>query len=63
MDSDLMDIREAAKYLKLKVPTLRKWRFERKLSIYKIGRTVRFKKADLDALIAKSCLPAMGKEK
>ena len=27
MDSDLMDIREAAKYLKLKVPTLRKWRF------------------------------------
>ena len=63
MDSELLDIREAAKYLKLKVPTLRKWRFERRLAIYKIGRAIRFKKTDLDALIEKSCLPAVERKR
>ena len=58
MATELLDIREAAEYLKLKVPTLRKWCFERRLPVYKIGRTVRFKKGDLDALVEKSFQPA-----
>ncbi len=55
MDSDLLNIREAAEYLKQKVPTLRKWRVERRLPVYKIGRAVRFEKGDLDALIERAC--------
>ena len=58
MTSDLFNIREAAEYLTVKVPTLRKWRFERRLAVYKIGRTIRFKKSDLDALVEKSLLPS-----
>jgi len=63
MCSDLLDVREAAEYLKVKVPTLRKWRFERRLAVYKIGRNIRFKKGDLDALIQQSLIPALNAER
>lgn len=58
MASDLLKIQEAAEYLRLTVPTLRKWRFEGRLPIYKIGRTIRFSKKDLDSLIENSLQPA-----
>ncbi len=57
MTSDLLKIPEVAQYLRLTVPTLRKWRFEGRLPVYKLGRAIRFNKKDLDDLIEYSLQP------
>lgn len=49
---DLLTIDEASQYLKIPVKTLRKWRLERSgPPSMKLGRHVRYDKADLDTWI------------
>lgn len=54
--SDLLDEKEAARYLKLATTTLRNWRAAREGPVaLKIGRrAVRYRFADLEAFIAAS---------
>ncbi len=52
--TELFDVPEAASFLHVKEPTIRKWRFERKLPFCKIGRVIRFRKSDLEKIIQQS---------
>ena len=61
IDPELLTLGEAAKLLRLKVPTLRAWRAQGKLSVVKIGGRVLIRRADLDALISSSVIPARDK--
>jgi excisionase family DNA binding protein len=56
--SELLTLSEAASALRLKVSTLRAWVLRRKLPYLKIGRLVRVRRTDLDALITASVVPA-----
>jgi len=49
-----LTIAEAAKYLKLSVPSIRNYLKSGKLSSYRFGRVIRLKRIDLDALFKKS---------
>ncbi len=55
---DLLTIPEAASLLRLKPSTVRAWILRRKLAYCKVGRLVRIRKFDVDALIAASVVPA-----
>jgi excisionase family DNA binding protein len=57
-DSGLLTLAEAANLLRLKPSTLRAWILRRKLPYCKVGRLVRIRRADVDALIAASVVPA-----
>lgn len=57
-DSGLLTIAEAASLLRLKPSTMRAWILRRKLPYCKVGRLVRIKRADVEALIAESIVPA-----
>jgi len=56
--SDLLTIPEAASLLRLKPSTLRAWILHRKLAYLKVGRLVRLRRVDVDAVIASSVVPA-----
>lgn len=53
MTSDLMTAEEAAEYLNVEVQTLAVWRCHKTydLPYIKVGRRIRYRKADLDAWI------------
>lgn len=55
---ELLTIPEAAALLRLKPSTLRAWILWRKIPYYKMGRLVRMRRADVEALIAASLVPA-----
>jgi len=57
-ETDLLTLPEAAPLLRLKVSTLRAWVFRRKLPYLKIGSRVLLRRADVDAFIAASIVPA-----
>jgi excisionase family DNA binding protein len=57
-DSGLLTIAEAASFLRLKPSTMRAWILRRKLPYCKLGRLVRIKRADVEALVAESVVPA-----
>jgi len=50
---NLRDKKEAAAYLKIGVRTLDDWMAKRLIPYFKIGKSVRFKTADLDAALEK----------
>jgi excisionase family DNA binding protein len=54
----LLTLPEAAALLRLKVSTLRAWTLCRKIPYYKVGRLVRIRRADVEALITASVVPA-----
>ena len=56
--SELMTIPEAAALLRLRPSTLRAWVLRRKLPYCKVGRLVRIRRCDVDALLAASLVPA-----
>lgn len=56
--SALLTIPEAALLLRLRPSTLRAWVLQRKLPYCKVGRLVRIRRCDLDALLASSLVPA-----
>jgi excisionase family DNA binding protein len=57
-DSGLLTIAEAASLLRLKPSTMRAWILRRRLPYCKVGRLVRLRRADVEALIAASVVPA-----
>jgi excisionase family DNA binding protein len=61
IEPELLTLAEASKLLRVKVPTLRSWRSQGKLSVVKLGGRVLIRRTDLEALIAASLIPARGK--
>jgi excisionase family DNA binding protein len=57
-DSGLLTIAEAAALLRLQPSTLRAWVLRRKIPYVKVGRLVRVRRADVEAFIAESVVPA-----
>jgi excisionase family DNA binding protein len=57
-DNGLLTITEASAMLRLRPSTLRAWILRRKLAYCKVGRLVRIKRADVEALITASIVPA-----
>ena len=57
-DSGLLTISEAAAMLRLRPSTLRDWILQRRIPYCKVGRLVRIRRADVDALIAASVVAA-----
>jgi excisionase family DNA binding protein len=57
-ENTLLTVAEAAGLLRLKPSTMRAWILGRRLPYCKVGRLVRIRKADVDALIATSVVPA-----
>jgi excisionase family DNA binding protein len=55
---ELLTIPEAAGLLRLKPSTLRAWILRRKMPFCKVGRLVRIRRADVDALVSASLVPA-----
>lgn len=52
MDQGLLSIREAASVLGLRVSTLRRWVFARKIDFVRVGaRAIRFRRNSLERLI------------
>jgi excisionase family DNA binding protein len=56
----LLDVNETARLLHLKVSTLRSWILKKKIPYCKVGRCIRFRRADIEALISDSLIPASG---
>jgi excisionase family DNA binding protein len=48
-DQTLLNVRQVAQYLQLKESTIYSWAQDGKIPAIKIGRTWRFRRADLDA--------------
>ena len=58
MPDELLTLPEAAERLRLKVSTLRDWVLRRRIPYVKVGRLVRVRRSDVEALISKSLVPA-----
>jgi excisionase family DNA binding protein len=56
--SDLLTVPEAAALLRLKASTIRAWVCQRRIPYVKVGRLVRIRHTDLEALIAEGVVPA-----
>lgn len=55
MQNEILDTETAAAYLKLSPYTLERWRWSGEGPNYlKLGRSVRYRKEDLDAFVAQS---------
>jgi excisionase family DNA binding protein len=57
-DTELLNVDEAAAYLRIKPPTVRAWILRRKIGVVRLGRSVRLRKNDLDLLIESGTTPA-----
>jgi excisionase family DNA binding protein len=55
---DLISIREASAMLGLSRSTLRDWVWRKKIAHVRVGRAVRFKPSDVQALIEAGSVPA-----
>lgn len=58
MADALLTIEEAANTLRLQPCTLRAWILRRKLPYIKLGRSVRIRRSDVDALLSRGFVPA-----
>jgi len=59
MDSELLTVPEAAALLRLKPSTIRAWVCQRKIPFVKLGRLVRIKRSDAEALIEASLIGSL----
>ena len=60
VEGELLDAREAAAFLNVKLSTIRQWTYQRRLSVVKLfGRAARYRRRDLERLIADSTRPAL----
>jgi excisionase family DNA binding protein len=57
-ENSLLTVAEAASLLRLRPSTMRAWVLRRKIPYVKVGRLVRLRRADVEALIAASLVPA-----
>jgi excisionase family DNA binding protein len=61
---ELLTLPEAAAILRIRLSTLRDWILNRRISYVKVGRLVRIRRVDIDALISTRTVPAqVGTEK
>lgn len=58
LESGLLTVDEAAQLLRLKPSTIRDWLLRRRITYVKLGRRVFLRRADLEALISSSVVPA-----
>jgi excisionase family DNA binding protein len=56
--SDLLTVPETAAMLRLRPSTIRAWVCQRRIPFVKLGRLVRIKRSDAEAMIAMSVVPA-----
>jgi excisionase family DNA binding protein len=56
--TDLLDVAEGARELKLSIHTIRAWIFQKRLPVVRLGRRVLLKREDLEKLIEKNTHPA-----
>lgn len=60
--SDLLTVRETAAVLRLSTSTIRSWILQRRIPFIKFyNKAIRFRRADIEALIASSVVSASGK--
>ena len=57
MSGELLTIPEAAGLLRIKPSTVRAWVLRRKIPFCKIGRLVRIRRCDVEALLVDSLVP------
>jgi excisionase family DNA binding protein len=58
----LLTVRQTAAVLCLSVSTIRSWVLARRIPFVKLnGKAIRFRRADIEALIASSVVPTCGK--
>jgi excisionase family DNA binding protein len=57
MDSELLTVPEAAALLRLKPSTIRAWVCQKRIPFVKMGRLVRIKRADAEAIISSNTVP------
>lgn len=55
----LLTVFEAAELLAVKPATLRKWIYQRRIGSVRLGRAVRLKRTDVEALIRRGDRPAI----
>jgi excisionase family DNA binding protein len=59
MNSELLTVPEAAALLRLKPSTIRAWVCQHRIPFVKLGRLVRIRRRDIEALIAGSVVPPL----
>ena len=59
MEKELFSVNEAAQILGLSPATVRRWVFDRRLEVVKLGRRVLLKRQILDRLIQSGTRPAL----
>jgi len=55
----LLRVSEVARELALEESTIRKWVFQRRLPVVRLGRSIRIKKTDVEELMKKGLRPAV----
>ena len=60
---ELLTVPETAALLRLRPSTIRAWVLKRRIPFVKVGRLVRVRRSDVEALIAASVVPARPKER
>jgi len=50
-NTPLMTVREAASFLQISISTLYGWAWQRRIPFVKVGRALRFDKADLEEFV------------
>jgi excisionase family DNA binding protein len=61
-EQGLLTVRETAAVLRRSPSTIRSWILHRRIPFVKLyNKAIRFRRADIDALIASSIIPACGK--
>jgi excisionase family DNA binding protein len=59
MDSELLTVPEAAALLRLKPSTIRAWVCQKRIPYVKLGRLVRIKRTDAEAIIQANIIPSL----
>jgi excisionase family DNA binding protein len=59
MDSELLTVPETAALLRLKPSTIRAWVCQKRIPYVKLGRLVRIKRSDAEALIEASLIGSL----
>lgn len=61
--SELLNLKEGAKELKLSIHTLRAWTYQKRIPFVRLGRGVLLRREDLEELIKKNVIEAKAGEK
>ena len=62
MEEKLLTAREVADKLGLKISTIYRWRWARRIPCVKVGAALRFRLSDIDRLIKEGFRPALREE-